>query len=425
MKLRTSISKVFLFITLCSLNLNAQDFNQHDYRWAKGWTNFEPNKTNYPEAEEKLPNVIADNTFLRNDIVYLLSGDVYVIAGATLTIQEGTVIRCDHENPANLIVTKGSKLIAAGSQAYPIVFTSNKAPKSRNSGDWGGITIAGSGNVNTVSGSGIIKGNYNPQYSIYGGTDTDEQTTILRYVRIEFAGNKNKRAEGANGLSLYGVGSSSIIDNIMVSYSAQDSYSINGGKIDILNLISLKAEDDDFQISEGYKGDLDNLMAIRHPYITSPKGSYALEVNGFNKDMGYTKPNALTNVTVTNATLVNLSDKSNYAHTSSAISATNAAMIYINNSKISGFSDVVKFDKSYTSLAFIAKAFTMDNSFFNIHSEGVKVDYKPSTGVLDILKYNRFTKDFVAVNDLFNDPQSKVMPKFQLKQSLNKYMVMQ
>ncbi|MDY8136650.1 hypothetical protein [Aquimarina sp. 2201CG5-10] len=415
----------FLLIFSSTSIVNAQDFDETDHRWVKGWTNFEPNKTSYPEAEEKLPNIIADNTFLRNDIVYLLSGDVYITSGATLTIQQGTIIRCDHENPANLIVTKGSKLIAAGSEAYPIVFTSNKASKSRNSGDWGGISILGSGNVSTVSGNGIMKGDYNPQYSVYGGTDYNEQTTILRYVRIEFPGNKTKRAEGSNGLSLYGIGTSSIIDNIMISYSGQDSYNIQGGKNDIKNLISLKAEDDDYQVSEGFKGDLNNIIAIRHPYITSPRGSYAMEIEGYNKELGYIKPDAVTDITITNSTLVNLSDKSNYSYTSSAISASNSAMMYIHNTKISGFSDVVKFDKSYTSLIFIEKAFKMDNSFFNIHGEGVKVNYKPSPGVLDILKYNRFTKSFVSVDDLFNDPLSTIMPRFQLKQSLNKYMVMQ
>lgn len=418
-----SLTLLILFIC-CPFSSFSQDFEENN-RWAKGWVNFEPNSTNYPEAEEKLPNIIADNTFLTNDTVYLISGDVYVTSGATLTIQQGTIIKCDYENPANLIVTKGSKLIAAGSESSPIIFTSNKTAKSRKSGDWGGISIAGSGKVNTASGNGMIEGNFNPQFSVYGGTDYNEQTTILRYVRIEFPGNKTKRNTGSNGLSLYGVGSGSIIDNIMVSYSGQDSFNIKGGDTDIKNMISLKSEDDDFEISEGFKGDLSSIMAVRHPYITSPRGSYAIEISGFNKNQGFTDRDAVTDITITNATLVSLSDKSNYTHTSAAISASNSAMMYLHNTKISGFSDVVKFDSSYTSFAFIERAFKMDNSFFNIHGEGVKVNYKPNNGVSKILKYNRFTAEFASVDELFHDPQSKQQPKFELKQSLNKYMVMQ
>ncbi|AXT51370.1 hypothetical protein D1818_11205 [Aquimarina sp. BL5] len=424
MKLRCALTTCLL-LAITFLTSHAQDFNGNDSKWIKGWTNFTPNTTNYPEADEKLPNIIAEDTYLNNDKVYLLSGDVYVTGNAILTIQEGTVIRGDHENPANLIITRGSKLIAVGSEAYPIVFTSNKAPKSRASGDWGGIIIAGSGKVNSVSGNGVIKGNFNPQYSVYGGNDQDEQTAILRFVRIEFPGNKSKRIKNSNGLSLFGIGTASIIDHVMVSYSGQDSFNWTGGNNNMRNMLSYKAEDDDFQISEGFKGDLDYLMAIRHPYINSPKGSYAIEIDGYDKNSGYLKPNAITDVTITNSTFVNLSDNTNYIHTSSAISAKNSALVYLHNSKISGFLNVVKFDDSYTSLAVIERAFKMDNSFFNIHGEGVEVSYKPSNGVMNVLKYNRFTKDFVSVDNLFEDPTSKSAPKFQLKKAMNNYMVMQ
>ncbi|GAA0717401.1 hypothetical protein GCM10009430_14300 [Aquimarina litoralis] len=424
MKLRcaliTSILCSFLFF-----NTTAQDFNTNDGKWIKGWANFTPNSTEYPEADEIIPNIITEDTHLSNSSVYLLSGDVYVTANAILSIQEGTVIRGDHENPGKLIITKGSKLIAVGSEAYPIVFTSNKASKSRASGDWGGIIIAGSGKVNSVSGNSVIQGKINPQYAVYGGNKHEEQTTVLKYVRIEFPGNKSMGSENNNGLSLYGIGQASIVDHIMVSYSGQDSFSFSGGQNNITNVLSYKAEDDDFQISEGFKGDLDHLMAIRHPYINSPKGSYAIEIDGYNKDQGFLKPNAVSDVAITNSTFVNLSDNSNYIHTASAISATNSALVYLHNSKISGFSNVVKFDESYTSLAVLERAFKMDNSFFNIHGEGVEVSYKPNTGVLNILKYNRFTKDFVSVDKLFEDPNSKTAPKFQLKKAMNNYMVMQ
>ncbi|MEW7277286.1 hypothetical protein ABW636_01670 [Aquimarina sp. 2201CG1-2-11] len=403
----------------------AQDFNENSEKWAKGWTNFTPNKTDYPEADEKLPNIISDHLYLGNDKVYLLSGDVYVTSGASLTIQEGTIIRCDHTNPANLVITKGAKLIAVGSQAYPIVFTSNKGSKSRNSGDWGGISISGSGKINTVTGNGIIEGNFNPQYSVYGGNMEDEETTILRYIRIEFAGNSTKRKNGANGLSLYGLGTSSIVKDIMVSYAGQDSFNIHGGKNNIQNLISHKAQGNDYQFSEGFSGILKNVLAIRHPFITSSQGSYAIKVNGYNKDTGYIKPESVTDITITNATIVNLSDKNNYQHTSAAIFSSNFAKTYIHNSKISGFSDVVKFDRSYTSIALMRDAFMMDNSFFNIHGDGVSSSNKKIDGTSDILKYNRFTKSFVPVNELFNDPKNTIIPKFQLKQSLNAYMVMQ
>ncbi len=424
MKNKNSLTTL-LTVLFSSLAIFAQDFSQHSNKWTAGWTNFEPNKVDYPEPEEKISNIIMDHVFLTNDVTYFMTGDVYVANGASLTIQEGTVIRCDYKNPANLIIAKGGKLVAAGSSNSPIVFTSSKGPKSRNNGDWGGIIVAGSGKVNSVSGSGVIKGNFNPQYAVYGGNDSSEETTILRYVRIEFAGSTAKNPEGSNGLSLYGIGTSSIVEDIMVSYSGQDSYNISGGNSDMRNLVSFKANDDDYQVSQGFKGTMTNVMAIRHPYINSPKGSYAFEVDGYNRDMGYTSANDVTDITVSNATLINLSDNSNYQHTKAAISASNLAITYINNSKISGFSDIVNFDDSYKSVNMIQQAFMMDNSFFNIHNKGITINTKTAEEALHLLKYNRFTKEFAAVDDLFKDPTSKVSPNFQLKKSLNTYMVMQ
>ncbi|WP_438710285.1 hypothetical protein ACSTS3_14585 [Aquimarina muelleri] len=250
--------------------------------WTKGWTSFDPNNQEYPEPEKILPNIIDSDLYLKNDTTYLLSGNVYVINNATLTIQEGTTIRCNVENVASLVVTKGAKLLAKGTKGFPIVFTSNKPKKNRKSGDWGGIIIAGAGKVNSISGSGIIEGDLNPIYSVYGGNQVDEETTILRHVRIEFPGNISKNGIASNGLSLYGIGTSSIIEDIMVSYSGNDSYNIRGGKNNISKLISFKAQGDDYQITEGFKGNLNNILAIRHPYINSPQGSYALKLDGFN-----------------------------------------------------------------------------------------------------------------------------------------------
>ncbi len=424
MKKRCFLLTTFIVLFSSVLSI-AQDFSETN-KWTKGWTNFSPNKTEYPKAEENLPNIIVNTMYLKNDVVYLMSGDVYVTNGASLIIEEGTIIRCDHVNPANLIVTKGSKLVATGSMAYPIVFTSNKDAKSRKSGDWGGIIIAGSGKVNTATGNGIIEGDFKPEFSVYGGNQDFEETTVLKYVRIEFSGNTIKRKTGSSGLSLYGLGTSSTLENIMISHAGQDSFNIHGGKNDFQNLVSLKSHGNDYHISQGFKGDLNNIIAIRHPYITSSQASYAIAIDGYNKDLGAMKPSDATDITISNATLVNLSDKSNYQHTTSAVSASNLAMTYIHNSKISGFSDVVKFDESYTSLLKIQKAFMMDNSFFNIHGEGVDVDNEAiSKGALNVLKYNRFTEGFTAVNDLFSDPLSSVFPKFKLKQALNNYTVMQ
>ncbi|MBW1294465.1 hypothetical protein [Aquimarina litoralis] len=418
MKTRDLLS-LFLFTVITITAFSQDNFNINNTKWMKDWTNFSPNKTNYSDYEEQLPNIINKDTYLRSDIVYFISGDVYVTDDATLTIQEGTLIKADTETNTNLIVTRGSKLIADGTKASPIIFTSNKSSNSRKSGDWGGITIIGSGKSNTIEGEGTIKGKFNPLYTIFGGNEIHEETTILRYVRIEYAG------KSTNGLSLYALGDTSIVENIMISYSADDSFEWHGGASTSRNLISYKANDDDFDFTQGYRGELINILAVKHPYITSNNGSYAIEVDGYNKNIGFDNSKILSSIDITGATLISLVDDSNYTHTRAAISINNLGELYLNNSHISGFSDVVQLDKTFSTLRMIETAFKLDNSFFNVHREGVVTYNNIENDTFNLLKYNRFTKTFKQPEEIFNAPFDRSNPDFSLKNSLNNYMVVQ
>ncbi|MBQ4818630.1 hypothetical protein [Aquimarina sp. MMG016] len=420
----TFLPLVFLFTPLFVLSQN--NFSDNQMKWMKNWTNFDPNHEEYPQAEERLPNVIDSDIYISNDVTYLMSGNVYVTNGAILTIEAGTIIRCDSETSTSLVITKGSKLFAKGSKVAPIVFTSDKKPKSRKPGDWGGIIIAGSGKVNSFSGLGSIEGNYLPHHSMYGGQNYDEETTVMSYVRIEYAGQKINQSNELNGLSLYALGKNSIIDNIMISYSADDSFECYGGSAHLKNLISYKTKDDDFDFTQGFKGDLHNIIAIRHPYISDTSGSYAIEIDGYNKKEGLSNPESLSSIKITNASLISLSDKTNYIHTTSAISSKSLGQIEIRDSRISGFANVVRFDKSYQSFSDISSAFSLENSVFNVHSNTVLAAYESDNDDIgQILKYNMYTKRFKDVQDLFKDPLHIKNPKFTIKDSLDNQTVMQ
>ncbi|MBQ0735130.1 hypothetical protein [Aquimarina celericrescens] len=393
-------------------------------KWTKGWTNFNPNLKEYPEPEEKLPNIIDTDTYLSNDITYFMSGNVYVVNNAKLTIQEGTIIRCDTKNTTSLVITKGARLIAKGNRDFPIVFTSSKSIKSRNSGDWGGIVIAGSGKINSPAVSKVIEGNFLPEYSLYGGIEEDEVTTEISYIRIEFAGKKINQSKGLNALSLYALGKNSIVNNIMISHSADDSFECFGGSFNMQNLISFKAKDDDYDFTLGYEGELHNIMAIRHPYISDISGSYAIEIDGYEKKDGYVSAESLSNVSIKNASLINLSTQNNYQHTTAAISSKNLAKLNITESRISGFANVVKFDVAYKSFSDLKNHFLLENSIFNVHSTTVLKQYESEVSADRLLKYNMYTNRFQNAEDLFTDPLNSKNPKFTLKDS-DSYTVMQ
>lgn len=132
---------------------------------------------------------------------YILKGWVYIADGAELTIEPGTVIKGDKDTKAALIAERGGKLIAQGSETQPIVFTSEQAAGSRRPGDWGGIIICGKARTNATEQQ--IEGGPRTKH---GGNDDNDNSGVLSYVRIEFAGYPFATDQEINGLTLGSVG---------------------------------------------------------------------------------------------------------------------------------------------------------------------------------------------------------------------------
>ncbi len=213
--------------------------------------------------------------FLPNQNVYLLNGWVYVKEGATLTIEPGTVIQGSKANKGALIIEKGAKIIAEGTVDQPIVFTSNQDAGSRSYGDWGGLIVLGKATVNKVD--PIIEGG---PTSTYGGSDDADSSGILKYVRIEFPGIAFQPDKEINGLTLGGLGNKTVVENIQVSFSGDDSYEWFGGTVNARHLIAFRGWDDDFDTDYGYRGMVQFAVSLRDPAIADP-GSGS---NGFESD---------------------------------------------------------------------------------------------------------------------------------------------
>jgi hypothetical protein len=395
--------------------------------WTRNWTNFDPNSEFYPDADTQIPNIIDTDMIMSSENVYLMSGDVYITNGAIVLIEPGTVIRCQSNVPTSLVVSKGAKLIAEGNKGYPIIFTSDKPAKSRRPGDWGGIHILGSGKVNSPSKVGFLKGEFKPQYAVYGGDLEEEETTRLSFVRIEFAGKQLNAKYRSNGLSLCAMGKKTLINNVMVSYSAGDAFDCHGGTANLSQLVSYKSKDDDFDFNLGYKGEISNVLAVRHPFISDTSGSYAIEVDGFDTKQGLTTNEDVSQLVITDATFITLSDASNYKHTNAAIHVKNLAKIELKDSKVSGFANVIKFDSSFRSYYEIAKSFKIYTSLCNVHSENVSVKYEGYNRerMNKLFKNNLFTSTYSNVSDLFVKPLDVKNPKFVLKDSKESYAMMQ
>ena len=234
----------------------------------------------------KSGNITANETWTNNN-VYILNGWVYVKAGATVTIQAGTVIKGDFATQGALIVERDAKLIANGTADQPIVFTSQKSVGQRSYGDWGGVILCGRASVNapanvslgTAQGEAVIEGGVG---SIYGGGATpndDDSSGVLRYVRIEYPGIAFQPNSEINGLTCGGVGRKTVIEHIQVSYSGDDSYEFFGGAVNCKWLIAYRGWDDEFDTDFGYHGHIQFGISIRDPNVADASGS-----NGFESD---------------------------------------------------------------------------------------------------------------------------------------------
>jgi hypothetical protein len=192
---------------------------------------------------------------------WTLKGYVYVNNGAVLTIEPGTIIKSDVSDKGALIIERGSRLIADGRPDAPIVFTSGRPAGERAPGDWGGIILLGSAPTNRpLSPAPIIEGGVNRPY---GGTNPTDNSGTLRYVRIEFSGIAAEPGSEINGLTCGGVGSGTIIENVQVSYGADDAYEFFGGTVNCKNLIAFATMDDDYDFDFGYQGKIQFAVALR------------------------------------------------------------------------------------------------------------------------------------------------------------------
>lgn len=244
---------------------------------------------------------------------YTMKGWVYITSGSTLTIEPGTVIKGDKETKAALIVEPGGKLIAQGTASQPIVFTSEQAKGSRKPGDWGGVIICGKAKNN--QGEQQIEGGPRTKH---GGSDDADNSGVLSYVRIEFAGYPFQKDKEINGLTLGSVGSGTQIDHVQVSYSNDDSFEWFSGAVSCKYLIAYKGWDDDFDTDNGFSGNVQFGLSVRDPRIADTSRS-----NGFESDncADGSAVSPYTTATFSNITFIGPKATTSFENTSDYITA--------------------------------------------------------------------------------------------------------
>jgi len=214
---------------------------------------------------------------------YLLKGQVFIPSGVTVTVPAGTIIKGDKATKATLIVQPGGKLIADGTAANPIVFTSAQAIGERDRGDWGGIVMLGNAFVNQTA-KPKIEG-ITPDQSFGSSlaesatpaTNANENSGSLKYVRIEYAGIELTPNNETNSLTMGGIGNGTTVEYVQVSFGGDDGFEWFGGTVNGKYLVSHSTWDDDFDTDFGWSGNVQFGLVVRNPFFADQSGSNAFE----------------------------------------------------------------------------------------------------------------------------------------------------
>ncbi|MEL6812635.1 MAG: hypothetical protein AAFP76_15000 [Bacteroidota bacterium] len=252
--------------------------------WLSIWTEFDSGAEEYPEPTQILSGIISSDLQLSKKETYLLLGDVFVTDSTTLSIEAGTVILADYKSKASLVISDGSKIMAEGTQTDPIIFSSNRGVRKK--GDWGGIFILGNAPVNKAGNRwNLDHGLKVPLSGImsYGGENSESNSGVLKYVRIEYGGKKTKEYGNLNGLTLAGVGNETIVENVMVSYCEGNSFYILGGNTILSQLVSYKSKKHDLLFNYGAQSLLTNSLVVKSPYHTSSSAASGIYLASYNE----------------------------------------------------------------------------------------------------------------------------------------------
>lgn len=193
-----------------------------------------------------------------------LSGEYIVEDGATLKIEPGvTITAVRDETPDYILIKQGGKIDAQGTANNPIVMTAQyTSGEVLNTVGWGGIHICGKAHTNKGTGTKSEIGNA-PYGSGESTANDNDNSGILRYIRLEYTGFALDEEHEANGVSFYGVGSGTTVDHIQVYKGGDDGFEFFGGSVNVKYLVATDCEDDSFDWTEGWNGKAQFLVATQ------------------------------------------------------------------------------------------------------------------------------------------------------------------
>lgn len=266
--------------------------------------NSEPTQVINGETYYVHAGTITSNQTFTNDRRHLISGGLFVGSGATLTIQEGTrIYAADDATTPFLSIQRGGKINAVGTAADPIVFTTIKTVTGGAArGDWGGIILNGYAPIN-ICGSPDCTAEGEGGSGTYGGGNPSDDSGVMKYVRVEYAGKILGTDNELNGFSFNGVGSTTVLEHLQAYKGSDDGFEFFGGDVNLKWALSTGNSDDSFDWSHGWRGK-GQFWVVQQDAVTGDNG---MECDNWETDYTVTP---FSEPSISNFTLVGADDGS-------------------------------------------------------------------------------------------------------------------
>ncbi|AXT56934.1 multidrug transporter [Aquimarina sp. MMG015] len=325
-------------------------------------------------TSEVIGGTLTEDLTLESNTEYSLTSALIVPEGFTLTVEPGVVVRAATGSDVYIAVLQGGIINAEGTSSNPIVFTS--ATSTPNPGDWGGLILLGKAPINSVVG-GDATSTSEIGGLPYGGSVVDDNSGILRYVRIEYSGGAADAASENNGFSFYAVGNGTTIEYIQAFEGADDGVEFFGGTVNASFISVVGSQDDSVDWTEGFTGTLTNVY-IEHRQ-SHDKG---IEGDGFNTDIGNnSNPVFWSAPTVTNLTINGLGS----SNENEAIRLRAGTRAVFTNVLLEGFAEGFDLDDTETGNGVLSDETSVTDITFDDITLTLKNDTGATFGEADVI----------------------------------------
>lgn len=100
------------------------------------------------------------------------------------------------------------------------------------------------------------------QNGLYGGATPTDNSGTIRYISIRHGGTNIGEGNEINGLTIGGVGTETIIENVEIVANQDDGIEWFGGTVNVTNAIVWNTGDDAVDTDQSWAGTLDNFIVV-------------------------------------------------------------------------------------------------------------------------------------------------------------------